>query len=264
MSAPGSGRAPEGPRQLLVLHHAGGSAGPYQRLVRALGARGREAVAVDLPGRGHSAGEPPRRSMAEAVNHLVEVVTRDFEPGCALFGHSMGGLIAFETARELERLGRPAGWAGVSGCLSPAAAAAGPATDRRRWSDDRLTEYVRELGGTPEEALRNPELRDYLLGVLRADLAVVDGHRATAHAQLRRTPGAVFCGLADPVASPDGWCRAFRHPMTVHSFAGGHFYLFDRVEEVADRIDAALGRPRPGGPEPGAPSGGGGTARPAG
>ncbi|WP_431047252.1 thioesterase II family protein [Streptomyces sp. P1-3] len=231
---------PRGPRQLLILHHAGGSAGPYQRLVRALGARGRDAVAVDLPGRGRGAGEPPCRSMAEAVAYLVEVVTRDFAPGCALFGHSMGGLVVFETARELERLGRPAGWVGVSGCLSPAAAATRPVAARHLWGDDRLTEYVRELGGTPEEALRNPELRAYLLGVLRADLAVVDGHRAIAGAQLRVTPAAVFCGLADPVASPDGWCGAFRQPMTIHTFAGGHFYLFGQIDEVADRIDAEL------------------------
>ncbi|MFE0380428.1 hypothetical protein ACFW1M_33810, partial [Streptomyces inhibens] len=60
---------------------------------------------------------------------------------------------------------------------------------------------------------------------------------------------------ADPGASPDGWCWAFRHPMTLHAFAGGHFHLFDRVEEVADRIDTELGRLRPGGPGPGAPSG---------
>lgn len=249
---------------MLVLHHAGGSAGPYRGLVRALGARSREAVAIDLPGRGRSAGEPPCRSMAEAVDHLVEVVTRDFEPGCALFGHSMGGLIVFEAARELERRGRPAGWVGVSGCLSPAAASARPPADRHLWNDDRLTEYVRELGGTPEEALRDPELRGYLLGVLRADFAVVDGYRAIRDAQLSRTPGAVFCGLADPVASPDGWCRAFRQSMSCHSFAGGHFSLFDRVEEVADRIDAELGRLRPPGPEPGAPGGSGGTARSAG
>ncbi|MGY5124300.1 thioesterase II family protein [Streptomyces nigrescens] len=115
MSAPGAGPAPDGPGQLLVLHHAGGSAGPYQRLVRALAARGREAVAVDLPSRGRSAGEPPRRSVAEAVDHLVEVVTQDFEPGCALFGHSMGGLLAFETAGTWNAsAGRWAGWASLA------------------------------------------------------------------------------------------------------------------------------------------------------
>ncbi|MEW2071352.1 thioesterase domain-containing protein [Streptomyces sp. NPDC007346] len=252
VSAPGAGPAPDGPRPLLILHHAGGSAGSLSAA--------RTGACGPWPRRGRSAwpgpgaGDHPCRSVAEAVDHLVGVVTRDFEHGCALFGHSMGGLLAFETPRKLERLGRPASRVGVSGCVRPAASAMAPAAGRHRWSADRLTAYVRELGGTPKEARLHPGLRDCLLGVLRADLAMVDGHRARADARLLRSPGAIFRGLADPVADPDGWSLVLPRPVAVHAFTGGHFYLFEWLDEVAARIDAELGRLTRRGPEPSAPS----------
>ncbi|GAA2460515.1 thioesterase II family protein [Streptomyces macrosporus] len=222
----------------LLLHHSGGSAASFVEFARHLPAHW-EVQAVELPGRGRSFGERPCRSMDETVDLLARALEenrRDY----VLFGHSLGGLIAYELTREMERLGKPPRWLGVSGCGSPDVLCDEPRERRDLWDSERLTDFLRSLGGTPEEVLRVPEMVDYLVGVLRWDLGIMDSYRHRPGASMT-TAVSVFGGMSDPVVPERairGW-REFTGPDTrLHMWPGGHFYLFERMAEVA----AVIGR----------------------
>ncbi|HCC57689.1 MAG TPA: hypothetical protein DEQ47_10590 [Solibacterales bacterium] len=63
---------------------------------------------VVLPGRENRAAEPLLPTIDAIVAALAAVIEPYLETPYALFGHSMGGAIAFELARTLRRAGKPA------------------------------------------------------------------------------------------------------------------------------------------------------------
>src|SRR2546427_5480233 len=66
-----------------------------------------EVCPIELPGRGSRIGEYPFTQLERLVDALVPALRGELDRPYALFGHSMGGLIAFETARRLRALGAP-------------------------------------------------------------------------------------------------------------------------------------------------------------
>ncbi|GAA3390662.1 hypothetical protein GCM10017752_20210 [Streptomyces roseoviridis] len=237
VSAPEPAPAPgaDDPFTLLLVHHAGGSAAAFAPLLRHLPADWR-VLAVDLPGRMMAGGEDGCRSTGEAVDWLAPLTRRAVRGPYGVFGHSMGALIAYELSRELSRRGRPPVWVGLSGAPAP-----GHRPDRAQrhlWSRDRLTRFMRELGGTPEEVLALPELVEPMVEALRGDLAVVDTYAEHPGPPLS-VPLSLFTGRDDPVAGPElaaPWAGHTRAATKAHAWPGGHFYLFEHAAEVCQAL----------------------------
>src|SRR5437763_996068 len=83
--------------QLFCLPHAGGTQAAFQGWRQAL------APAVDVV----TVQPPPRADLLASADQLArDVAARTGEP-YAFFGHSLGGIVAFESARALLRNGRP-------------------------------------------------------------------------------------------------------------------------------------------------------------
>lgn len=230
------GASPEAPElTVLFLHHAGGSAAGWAPFAEHLPSRWR-LLGLDLPARVTAPARTACRSTAEAVERLLPAVAGELSVPYAVFGHSMGALVAYELVRALERRGSTPVWLGVSGMPAPRLVGGGERRDR--WEPERLVQFMRELGGIPESAFRLPALVDRMVRTLRGDLAIVDGYRYTDGPPLR-TAVSVFSGDADPVADAElvrPWAEQARSEVAFHTWPGGHFYLFDRIAEVCDRI----------------------------
>ncbi|MDE0915938.1 MAG: alpha/beta fold hydrolase, partial [Planctomycetota bacterium] len=93
--------------QLYCVAYAGGGASVYRLWKEGLPAD-IQVNAVQLPGHEERLMEPAIESACEAGAALAEVIVQDRSGPFALFGYSMGALVAFEAARELRRLGVPA------------------------------------------------------------------------------------------------------------------------------------------------------------
>src|SRR6188474_2514731 len=92
--------------RMFCFPFAGGAAGVFH----GWGAKlppGTATAALQLPGRENRLREAPIRSMAEAVDRVVETITPLLDVPACFFGYSLGGLMAFETARELRRRNLP-------------------------------------------------------------------------------------------------------------------------------------------------------------
>lgn len=156
----------------------------------------------------------------------------------------MGGLVGYELVRALEHHRRPPAWLGVSAMVAPRQVTSRFAGRRDLWSQDRLISFVKDLGGTPAEMLDDPDILEYLVEILREDLAVVDTYVFREGPPLD-TPLSVFHGLADLTTKDQtiaDWRPYAAGPSDIHAYPGGHFYLFDQPEEVAGRITTDIGR----------------------
>ncbi|WP_038498925.1 thioesterase II family protein [Janthinobacterium agaricidamnosum] len=227
--------------RLLVLHHACGSASAYFRWASAF-PEDIEVWLIDLPGRGRSAGAPALQTLNAVRSYLVQL--QALLPGrYAVFGHSMGALLAYCFALDMAQRGQPPAWLGVSGTDAPCCPR--PAVSQPIYKQGRepILGYLKTLGGTPDEIFRHRELSDMLVRMAQADFRLVEEYFPLEPSGQLGVPVSVFAGRQDNLLSAGGqqaWSRLTRAETGFRSFEGGHFYLFDEANQVQRSIADAL------------------------
>ncbi|MFC8069588.1 thioesterase II family protein [Streptomyces sp. NPDC057293] len=242
---------------LYVFAHAGGSSLMYQDWAAHLPAHWR-LLAQDAPGHGLRIGEPLLTEADALVEHYLDRVTPHLGDGAApfaLFGHSMGALVAYELTRRLTERGGPLPvWLGVSGCRAPAPPAPEttgnprpPAVLHAGLADPELRHRLAALGGTPARVLDTPELWSFFAPVIRADLRLLETWRHVPAPGRLPVPLSAFCGSEDAAARPAQmarWSEFSASFLGLRPYAGGHFYFQDDpgalVTAITRDIRAAL------------------------
>jgi surfactin synthase thioesterase subunit len=202
---------------------------------------------MQIPGRENRYKEPSAIRVEPLVAEMAAKIENE-RPPFAFFGHSLGGLIAWELTRELRRRGKPTP---VLLAISSFAAPQMPRDHRPPVShlgpDDFWREIEAHYDVTPE-VLADPMLRDLVYPILRADLEVVERYECRPEPPLR-VPILAMGGETDPEASPEemaGWKEHSRAPFEVKIFPGGHFYLQTSREAALAALAAAAERVFPG------------------
>ncbi len=230
-------------RLVFCFHHAGGAASAFFAWRKQAHARGLRLVACQLPGHGTRLREPAFTRLEGMVPALAaEIAERAAGEPFALFGHSLGGLIAFELARALQAGGLPPAHLFVASFVAP---------DRYRelrphklsdLSDAELVERLARYGGTPPEFLKSAEWLEMILPVLRTDFGLIDHHRHRPGPDLA-CPITVFGGEGDadyPPAWLHHWDRHTAGGLSVRTYPGGHFFLHQHTPSILDAMAAAL------------------------
>lgn len=218
--------------RLFCLPYSGASAMVYARWRRRLPAW-LEVRPVELPGRGARAAE----SFAEEAVALARRLAAELRPQLddapyALFGHSLGGLLAFELAHALRDQDAPAPRAlFVSGGAAPARRDFEDYAQAK--SDAELVERLRALKGTPEEVFAHPELLALALPILRADFLLCGRYRHRPREPLD-LPIHVLGGRQDDVSPDDlhAWREETRATCSVDLLDGHHFFIHEREPDV--------------------------------
>ncbi|CAL1548832.1 unnamed protein product, partial [Lymnaea stagnalis] len=144
----------------------------------------------------------------------------------ALFGHSLGAVIAFETARYLKK---NAGFSPVHLFVSGRAAPQTPDIREKTYHlpDDDFIESLKRMGGTPDQLFENKELMEFILPALRADFQMVETYRFEPD-ELLEYPITAFGGLSDHLVSRENLCAweaLTNDKFTAHFLAGDHFFV---------------------------------------
>jgi medium-chain acyl-[acyl-carrier-protein] hydrolase len=232
------GRAEEGDaaRQLFCFAHAGG--GPsFFRSWRAPLAPEIAVRRVLLPGRESRLEEPPFRHITELVGPLCAALEPYLDQPYALFGHSMGAVVAFEVARWFSGSSRP----GPACLIVSGRRAPGLPSGRQRLSqlpDDEFVAEVGRLNGIPPEVLSEPELVEMVLPALRADYELAETYQPVSGGRLD-CPVAAYLGTDDPEVDFAGmlrWREVTTGEFAVRVFGGDHFYLKGGRPDVLDAL----------------------------
>lgn len=209
---------------LYCLPHAGGSARPYGRLEAAV-PPGVRVVPLELPGHGRRLREPLLRDIGQVVTEVIRLMGEGRHRPFALFGHSFGALVGYETARRLRQLGTPPELLLVSGRNSPV----WPPSHEplHMLPDPSFTAGLSRMGGIPEALLAEPAVLHVYLPSLRADLRMVETYAHT-HSEPLDVPIAAFAGLQDRLTEPTGmeaWAETTSRRFDLTLLRGGHFFL---------------------------------------
>lgn len=212
--------------RLFCFPHAGGGNAGYHTWSDELPADV-HVCPVELPGRGRRLRERPYFSLARLVPDLADALPGALDRPFALFGHSMGALIAFELARELRRRRVP-GLCRlfVSGFRAPQLRRPEPALSQL--PDAELAEVIgRQYQGVPPEVASSRELMTLLLPTLRADLTILESYRHVAEEPFDAGVS-VFGGDRDdqvPLEDLEAWSVHTRGDFVLRLLPGGHFFL---------------------------------------
>lgn len=226
---------------LLCLPYSGASAMVYSRWRRKL-PEWIKLQPVELPGRGARFGEPLHTDMRRLARQLAEEQLVTLKAPYALFGHSLGALLACEMAHALRSLGSPEPVAlFAAGTAAPTMRADYDRGFAEPKSDAELIEQLRSLNGTSEEVLANAELMSLTLPVLRADFLLCGRFEPVERAPLKCAVH-VLGGKADRASTEQliGWSRETRGSFSVDMLAGGHFFIHEHEAKVLKLIKDQL------------------------
>ncbi|MFH0246457.1 thioesterase II family protein [Streptomyces sp. HK10] len=221
------------PVTLYCFAHAGAGVSGFAHW-RVRTGPGVSTVPVLLPGRDARRREPRATSRAELLGALLDPLADEVADGrpYVLYGHSLGGIVAYTLARALMDRGLPVPALLAVGA-SPAPHAV-PLCHGEDITDDRLLRFVADLGAAPGGVLADPGSvwHRSVLPVLRDDLKLAAALRVAALADAAHGPLTVpvlaVGGQDDPVvgaASLDGWARWTTGRLVRRTVPGDHFFV---------------------------------------
>ncbi|MDR4461478.1 MAG: alpha/beta fold hydrolase [Nitrospirales bacterium] len=227
--------------RLLCFPYAGGGPSVFRGWPQYL-STDIELCAVQLPGRESRMKEAPIGELRRVVVELAEALAPSLDRPVALFGHSIGGLIAFELAREMRRrFAIEPVHLFVSGCSAPQIYDNDPLFDL---PEDEFLDRMRRFNGTPREVLEHPEMMQLVLPALRADFSLRDTYRYVAEPPLRCAIS-VFGGTEDVGVGKERlepWKAQTSKWFQLCLFQGDHFFLRTAQAAVVESVSTTLQR----------------------
>ncbi|MGX2993105.1 thioesterase II family protein [Streptomyces sp. JNUCC 64] len=242
--------------RLYCFAHAGAGISGFRNWARSIGP-GVEPVPVLLPGREGRRREPCLTDRHSLVADLMDRISVTSRQPFALYGHSLGAMVAHTFVQALHEEGLPLpALLAVGACPPPDETS--KLSDACDSSDEDLTEMVRALGALPDDAEARRYWHRASLPVLRDDLRLAVALRAAARATAASNgplpvPLLAVSGNRDPLVSPaavGGWRRWSAGPVATRTVNGDHFFLrgdalprlMGRACRVVRRLEAAAGR----------------------
>ncbi|KAE8351975.1 polyketide synthase [Aspergillus coremiiformis] len=185
---------------------------------------GLDPVAVQLPGRETRADEACVTSVLEIVQQIVEEMKTWEGPPHIFWGHSFGGIIAFEVMRALRRQGKPLPYLLVTGTIAPQLASTWQRRDvfLQVLADNYSPEYL--LGVS--RYVDDPDFVRSILPIMRKDAPLLLGYQFTEE-DMFDVPITAFAARQDDMVYPDeiqSWASHSRD-FKIIQVDGDHWFL---------------------------------------
>lgn len=222
---------------LFCLPFAGGSKYSFRPLVEKAPAF-INAETLEYPGRGSRIKEPIISDIHSLVDDLYSQINKKVNNlSYAIYGHSMGGLLAFLLTRKLlEKGNKPPVHIFISGTSGPSDITR---TQEKRslLGKEEFIEEVKDLGGMPDEILKNDELLHFFEPILRADFKISEDYEYKSQAPLN-IPFTVITGSEEDMTKEEIylWQKETKQIVDFKEFPGNHFFIYDYINEIMDII----------------------------
>ncbi len=229
--------------KLFCIPYAGGTSIVYSKWRQYLDSRV-ELHAVELAGRGKRVDDKLYDDLKHAVDDIYESIKNEICNGSyALFGHSMGSLLAYELYYKIreQNLNCPV-HIFFSGYKAPNI---GPSDGDENYHDlpeNCFKKKLVKLGGMPKEILEDAAFK-FFSPIIRADFKILELYKYVEKNERIGCPVSVFSGKKDKgikVSDLTGWKQHTELECNIHKFNGGHFFIKDDMENVLGAINNTL------------------------
>lgn len=228
--------------RLFCLPYAGGGASIFKNWQANLSSH-IDVCPISLPGREMRIGQRPIAEIDRMLDALTDVVGGESHRPYALFGHSMGGLLAYELTRRLSDAGCPGpALLCVSARQAPDLPGAAELLAVNELDDDQFYSMLGKLNERTAQLLADASLRALLLPTLRADFELCAAWQPHSSPPLD-VPILAFSGSADTSVSSASiaqWERHTTRRFVHHRLDGDHFFINSCTRDICEAVWAEL------------------------
>lgn len=223
--------------RIICFTHSGSYASQYSLWEKYL-PKDIECVIYERPGSGIRISEEAFTNWQDLVNDAVVSIKGYLDLPYIIFGHSLGGSIAFEVAKVLESTPH----------VRPRLVAIGdreapnhkPDKIRHHLSDEEFGEMLVKDYGMDKSLVLNKDIMEFFLPMLKNDFKLADtyfdvfGHRSDR----------IMANIAvfrpektnDTLESHLDWSKYTQDKLELIDVSGGHFFVFDHAEEFIKKL----------------------------
>lgn len=223
---------------LICLPFAGGNQYSYNQFLPFVGTD-IHLIPLDLPGRGKRIAEEPLTTIDQMVADIMTSIRPYLNSRYAIYGHSMGSLLAYAVTHKIIASNMPQPIAlFLSGRPAPSIVPREPL--RYLLPKDDFLASLRKLGGL-ENLFANQDLIDFFEPILRKDLQAVETY-PYQNRQAFDIPMTVIAGEDEEISDEEllAWQKESKHPIDMIRFPGNHFFIFDHAEEIMEIMSTKL------------------------
>lgn len=216
---------PMASQRIILLPHASGSASFFRQWVTKF-PYSVEVVSVQYPGREDRLAEAMIDNMPELIQQLTPAIASKLDKPYILFGHSMGGAVAYELYRSIARSQLPLPEHLVISAIEPPSRHHGG--NLHKQDDTALKAELKRLNGTGVDLDAFPELAEMVLPLMRNDYHLIETYTPELPTEPIDTPITVMVGDSDDelqLGDAEAWQQETTNTFDQHVFPGGHFYL---------------------------------------
>lgn len=213
--------------RLFCFHHAGGTTTAFASWRERLGPD-ISVVPIRLPGRESRVREPRVTDLTALTLDLDRELGPLLDEPYALYGHSMGALIAYCLTRHRAKSGKTLPVRLMVGAY-PGPHLSPPTEAVRRLPDPELGQWLVDHGGLSPVLLRYPKWLGSATALLRDDLKLCHSYEH-AEGEPLDCPIDVFTGASDPLMTGElaaEWRGHTRAGFQVHVMPGGHLFVLE-------------------------------------
>lgn len=213
---------------LFCFHHAGGSASVYFPFVN--NKNDVAIIPVELPGHGSRRDEEQLVDWKQIIPDVVDQIQelkRKYNKPVRLMGCSLGSLIAFEVAAELESRNDEVAQVIICSHCSPDVESPGYKT---KMGKKALVTELETLSGTDDSLMKDKEAMNFFLPVIYKDYKLHDNYEYRGN-RLHDVPMKVVAGSEDPyfnLGNMKNWENMTTGDYKFCEFNGGHFFPYEK------------------------------------
>lgn len=224
---------------IFCFHYAGGTAGafkPWEISAKV------NFIPIELPGHGRRIREALTTSLPAICRDVASEIAqlmgteKSFGSSFSLYGHSMGAIMAFCTAKLLtDKYRLMPTCLQVSGRHAPMDE--DPSSFRTSQGMDALIEELRLIGHTPAEFIEVKEFRNFFIPMIFNDYVLAEDYYYDG--TVLNLPIFAYCGREDSGADENAmkrWSQVTKNRFRIKSFSGDHFFIFEESAFFSDLI----------------------------
>ncbi|MCB9096292.1 MAG: thioesterase [Arcobacter sp.] len=226
--------------RIICFHHAGGSAGAFNSWRKIFDPQV-EIYSAQLPGRENRLGEPLCNNMKDVQYSLFNDFLKLPNLPFIFFGHSLGGFVAYELAKNLY----------LSKGLLPKhliiASIGAPHMPPRvnnayQLNDSKFIDEISKYGALPKEIVQDKEFKSLFLPIIKSDFNISEGY-------FYKEPFILDCNITSIVGDNDhscflvdsmGWKEYTSKKFHNVVFPGAHFFIKDNFNELIKLIQQII------------------------
>ena len=222
---------------MFALPYAGGSACIYRDWCSLL----KPAIEVcpyEYAGHASRFSEKFFSSIEEAAEDVSEWIRKQQPKEYVIYGHSMGSLVAIESAYVLERKNMaPPKAVIVAACRPPHLREKGKQLGAL--SQEELMKYMISRGQYESEILESEELLAILSDIMYADIKIYAKYKRSYESGKIHVPLIALAGQDDDATSLEDmeeWSKYTDRSFEFHMCKGNHFFAFNEKEEFMEDL----------------------------